>query len=264
MRKFLLATSMLVAFSASAFAADMAVKAPPIMQSPFSSPTGSGFYVGLGTEGAVASADVSGNAIIGNVTASGATVGVDGGYIWGKCLLSSWCQLELDVKYQNITATNAGGSIISRWSASGEFDIGADVIQTVLGYLGQSAGSIFPSFNPTSLLPAAAVGNLASTPRPYLGFVGALYQVQGTVGSAQGQTFSFAPGAAAGYRWQTLTNGMPNGGSLNVFAKAVWVDRGVDVTGVFAGAGGAPINVQSHSGMSTVYTAGIHYDFGIR
>jgi opacity protein-like surface antigen len=265
MRKLLLATTALVAFTASAFAADLSVaplyKAPPA-QSAFI--TGSGWYIGFGTDGAVAAANVSGPGLqFGNLTASGGAVGSDIGYIWGKCFLSSWCQAELDVRYANIGATNAGGSVISRWSVRGEFDVGADVLQTIGSYIPIASTNIFPSFDPSGLLPANAVKNLSATPRGYVGVVGDVSQVVGTFGSAEGQSAVFALGPTAGYRWQTLTNGVPNGGSIKVHADAVWTNRGVDVTGIFAAPGGAPIHVQSNNEMTATYMAGVNYDFGV-
>jgi hypothetical protein len=261
-RKFLLLTTALTALlSSTAFAADLGVA--PLFKAPPSTGDLSGGYVGFGTEAAVASANVSGNVFPSNLTASGGAIGGDLGYVWNVCFLKSWCQVELDGKYQNISATGAGGSVASHWSVSGEFDIGADVIQT-LGTYFPNLNTVFPSFNPTTLLPAAAVGNVSVTPKGYVGFKGELYGITGTVGSASGQTVSFGPGVTAGWRWQTLTNGTPNGGSLKVFADTMWLNRGVDVTGVFAQPGGAPINVQSHNGLNTLFRVGVHYDFAVK
>ena len=266
MRKVFL--KLLVAGAISALAlpavAQVVTKAPP--PNPFVSLNGSGWYVGAGTSAAVASSNVSGNVISvpgitgGAVSAAGGTVDVDAGYILGKCVLNSWCQVEADVKYTNIDGNNAVGNISARWVLTQEFDIGADVIQTVLALL-PSANNPFPSFNPSSLLPANIA--VATTPRGYLGFKQAELLISGNVGQSGGQDWAYAPGVTSGFRWQTLgTNGAPNGGSLKVFADIYWPMRGASVANLF-GSSGAPIVTQASANLNTLYVVGVHFDFGI-
>jgi hypothetical protein len=268
MRKIALAIPLSVAFIASAFAADVP---PPFVAkgpvSPFSTAAGSGWYVGVGTSAAVAASNVSGNVITlpgltgGSVSAAGGTVDADFGYIWGRCILNTWCQVEVDGKYTNVSGNTDVGSIAYRWGITQEFDVGADVIQTVLAAF-PSLGNPFPSFNATSLLPAnVAVSN---TPRGYFGVKNADYLVSGNVGQSGGQTWIDAPGVTTGFRWQTLgSNGLPNGGSLKVFADVMWATKGLSLSNVF-GTGGAPIVTQANASLNTMYVAGLHYDFGFR
>jgi hypothetical protein len=262
--KAMIIAAALASTSTAALAADMPLKAPPYA-APFATPTSSGWYVGAGTEGGVASSSISGTTFPsltgGNLTADGASVGIDTGYIWGNCLLQTWCQIEVDLKYQNIGGSMGSGSVNSRWSVSEEFDVGAQVFQTILAAVGD-LGVNFPTFNPSGLLPANVA--VATIPRQYFGFVADEYEIGGTFGSASGQTWGFAPGVTTGYRWQTLgTNGQPNDGSLKIYAKIEWPTKGVDLSGVFAGPGGAPLAVSANAEMSTLYLVGIHYDFGI-
>jgi hypothetical protein len=251
------------AFATSAFAADMPTKAPP---GAFATAASSGWYIGAGTEGSIAASDVSGTAFSltgGNLTAGGGSVVGDVGRIWNACIGGTWCQVEVDGKYQNIGGANTVGSVNSRWAVSAELDVGAEVVNQFFAAIGSNLNNPFPTFNPTSLLPAAV--NVAATPRPYFGIVGQGTEINGTFGSLQGQTFNFSFGPKTGYRWQTLgTNGLPNNGSLNVYAQILFANKGVDMNGLFATAGGTPLGVHASAEMTTWYMAGIHYDLGIK
>jgi hypothetical protein len=249
---------------AAALAADMPLKAPPIM--PFSA-AGYGWYIGAGTEGGVASSSVNGSTFpsltSGGLAADGAAVGVDVGYIWTNCLLSTWCQLELDVKYQNISGANGIGSVDSRWSISEEWDVGAEVFNTLFAAVG-NLGVNFPAFDPTGLLPSSKAVSLAATPRQYFGFVLDEIQMGGNIGSVSGESWAIAPGVTSGWRWQVLNpDGSSKDASLKVFAKIEWPTRGVGLSGVLAQPGGAPLQVTGTASMETLYLAGIHYDFGV-
>ena len=261
MRRLILAGVALAAFSLPAFAGGNLV-----MPNPFTTVNGAGLYIGVGTSAAVASENVSGNVFSlpgvtgGGMTAAGGTVDVDVGYIWGRCVLNTWCQVEADAKYANIIGSNAVGTLSTQWAFTQEFDLGADVLQTILALL-PSASLPFPTFNPSTLLPANIA--VATTPRGSFGFKQEELLLSGSVGQAGGQTWAYAPGVTSGFRWQTLgTNGLPNGGSIKVFADVLWPMKGVSIANVF-GVGGAPIVTQASATLDTLYVAGIHYDFGI-
>jgi hypothetical protein len=241
----------------------MPLKAPPYAQ-PFA-PNGAGWYVGVGTEAGVAASSITGttfpNLTGGNLTSDGGAVGVDVGYIWSSCLLQTWCQIEVDFRYQNIAGSMGGASVNSLWSVREEFDVGAQVFQTLVAAVG-NLGVSFPTFNPSGMLPANIA--VATIPRQYVGFVLDEYEIGGNFGSATGQTWGLAPGVTTGYRWQTLgTNGLPNGGSLKIHADIEWPTKGADLNGVFAAPGGAPLQVSASASMQTLYRVGIQYDFGI-
>jgi len=262
MRRLLLAGLALATLSLPAFAGGN-LWSP---SNPFSVVTGSGFYLGAGTSAAVASENVSGNVISlpglagGSVSAAGGAVEIDAGYIWGKCVLNSWCQIEADAKYTNIDGSTSVGTLSTQWAFAQEFDVGADVLQTILALL-PSGSNPFPTFNPSTLLPANIA--VATTPRGYVGFKQEELLISGNVGGSGGQTWAYAPGVTSGFRWQTLdTNGKPNGGSIKVFADILWPTRGVSIANVF-GVGGAPIVTQANADLKTLYVAGFHYDFGV-
>lgn len=266
MKRAMLAAVAAFAFAGPAFAADMPVKNPP--SSPFLTTNGTGWYVGLNTQALVAASSASGNNILGltaaNFTADGAALGGDVGYIWGKCFLGAWCQLEAGADWQNVSGGVPGESTQSTWSAYGEFDVSADVFQSLIAnvpWLNQ-ANSLFPGLsNPTQFLPAAA--RVAATPQQYFG--GKLYAFQegGTFGAATGETVGVAGGVDTGWRWQTLgTNGQPNGGSLNVQAFAVWAGKGVTLDNVFASSG-APTISNAKIEQSTILGIKLQYDLGV-
>lgn len=246
-------------------AADLPAKAAPPAEQAFLN--GSGWYLGVGTEAGLASSSVSGSSFpaltAGNLTASGAAVGIDVGYIRSACFVSTWCQVELGVRYQNINGgLPTGGSVASQWAISEEFDVGADLLQNIFSTFGTNFGLNFPTFNPTTLLPAAL--KVATTPRQYFGFVAEEDLVGGSVGSAQGQTWQVPIGLKTGWRWQVLSSsGAPTDSSLNIYGKILWATQGVDLTGVFAAPGGVPLEVHSSAGMNTLYAVGMHLDFGI-
>lgn len=264
MRRFLLGVA-LAALSTAALAADLPLPTKaPVSYNPFI--TGSGFYLGAGAEAAVANSNVSGNVISlpgitgGTTNAAGGMVDLDAGYIWGACFFGTWCQLEADARYTNIVGNTAVGSINSRWSFTQEADIGVDAIQSLTAVLPQLA-NVFPTFNPTSLLPSAVA--VAATPRGYVGFKMEEALLNGVVGPTTGQTWIWAPGVTTGFRWQTLNSaGKPNGGSLKVFADIFWASKGATLSNLF-GATGAPIVMQASASMNTIYEVGIHYDFGL-
>ena len=138
-------------FAGAAVAADLPLPTKaPVSYNPFIGT--SGFYLGLGTEAAVASANVNGNVFSlpgvsgGGVNADGGMVDIDVGYIWGACFFGTWCQLEADARYTNITGNTAVGNINNQWSFTQEADIGIDAIQTLTAIAPQLA-NVFPSFN---------------------------------------------------------------------------------------------------------------------
>jgi hypothetical protein len=263
MRRLIFAALAAAVASTAAFAGDMATKAPPAKKSAFIG--GSGFYVGVGTSAAVASANVSGNVFSlpgisgGGVNAAGGTIDADVGYIWSSCIIT-WCQVEADAKYTNVTGSNAVGNISAQWVLTQEFDVGADILQTALSFL-PAGSNPFPTFNPSSLLPSNIA--VATTPRGYFGFKQAEMLISGNVGQAGGQDWAYAPGVTAGYRWQTLgSTGAPNGASIKVFADVYWANKGASISNLF-GTGGAPVVTQASANLNTLYVAGVHVDFSV-
>ena len=266
MRKLVLAL-LTSSFITPALAADLPVpyKAQPLV-SPFSIVGGNGFFVGAGTSAAVAQSNVSGNVInipgVGGATnAAGGTIGGDAGYIWGRCgSILGWCQVEVDIKYMNITGNTAVGSINYRWGVTEEFDVGIDAIQTVLSAL-PSIPNIFPILaNPSGALPAnIAVG----TPLGYVGAKVGEFNINGNVGQASGQTWVVTPGVTTGFRWPVLgSNGKPNGGSLKVYGDVLFANKGVTLSNVFGTAGGPMLVQNANASLNTMYVVGLNYDLG--
>lgn len=251
-----------LAFAASsASGADLALKARPA--NPFLTPTVSGWYIGVGTEAAVAQANVSGTNLFatslvgGDLKAAGGAVGGDVGYI--GVTASGWrVRLETGLMYQNITGSSAdGGSIVSRWSATQEVDTDFSMFQKISSAIG-NLGINFPSFNP--VLPSnVAVG---ATPWQYIGIGAREFGLSGNFFGAQGSSWSVSPMIKSGFMWQTLdATGKPNGGALDAYAWVSFPQHGLTLNNVL-GAGGAPM-ISGAAQMGTQYGLGLKYDFGI-
>lgn len=263
MKRILLASVAVLAVTA-AHAADLKLPAKAPVN-PFITNTGSGWYVGVNSQASVASSSVSGNtfpSLSTSFMAAGAAIGGDVGYIWNSCVAGSWCQIEVDADYQNISGGVPGASMNSKWNVSEEADIGIQVFQTIIAALPSLNGNNpFPTFNPSGLLPANIA--VATTPRQYVGFVVDEMELGGNLFSATGQDWAIAPGVTTGYRWQTLgTDGKPNGGSLNIAARVLWPTKGITLSNVFA-TGGAPMVTGAHVSESALYTIKLQYDFGL-
>lgn len=257
MRKFLLASASLLALVTTASAADMATKAPPIGV-PFTS--GSGFYWGLGTYAGVAATDMNGtgllvtNLVSNNVSASGA--GVDGalGYINGNTALvgfGNWYRFQGTVSYQNIQGAVGGNSVVSRWAATQEYDVNADILAFITSAVG--SGINWPTLTPPALPANIQVG----IPKQYIGVVAREFGETGQVGAAHGVNVGIAPGVTTGFLYPTLgKDGRPNGGAIDLWASVTWATRGATLGNVFA-ANGAPLTTSAGAEMGTTYLTGI-------
>lgn len=261
MRKLFLSTMALLALGVSAYAADLGTA--PLVKAPIasvSSPTAGGFYWGLGTSVSVANSSVSGTAIIpSDLTADGGTI--DGEIGWVGSIQNTWVRLAVDGSYENVTggvsqAPGASATWQNRWAVTERADVNAELIQSAVALTGINLGSFPTIANPASALPA---GIKAGTPIQYLGFILREEPIDGTVGSATGQTVIIAPGVETGWLWPLLNaSGQQNGTALDVFAQIDWPTRGVQVSGLFANGGGAPVVQTGNIGIGTEYRAGIH------
>ena len=161
MRKFILA-AVAFALSAPAFAADMAVKAPPIVGYPFAA---SGFYWGVG-----ASADAE-SATVANTGVISAGAGVDGiaGYQWKGGL--DFMAVEAIFTYTNLGNTTACAAVGGTASCSVGYKFEVDP-RIKFGFPIQNIHAILPNlaaaFPALPQLPATFV---PADQHPYI-FVG--------------------------------------------------------------------------------------------
>ncbi len=273
MRKHLLIAASLLAsaLSGPALAADMAVKAPPA--NPFINPSASGWYWLVGTYAGVAQSNVSGNNLLvtslvsSNLTADGAGVDVGIGYIHGdttKLGIGNWWRVEFEGSYQNIqggiSVPGSSAGVASRWSATQEFDVGADVVSMIQSVLGSNAIA-FPTFAPASLLPANLA--VATTPKQYFGVVLREFGIDGQFGQASGASVGVAPGIKSGFLYQALgADGKPNGTAVDIWASVTWAVKGFTLNNVLA-ANGAPLSVNGGYSMGSTYLAGVHANFSL-
>jgi hypothetical protein len=274
MKKILLVAA-LSAFAVPAWAADMAVKAPPV---PFIN-YGSGWYVGFGSEADVAQAKTSGNNFFapslatGNLTATGGSLEVVVGFISGAAG-RSWI-IENTLAWSNIsgsnsvaaTATSGAGnvSVASRWSDSEDFYIETSFLQKLLsiaGNIGLGAfdpTKIFPSFTP--IVPSNIA--VAASPRNYWGVGIRAFGVDGNIGAAHGVTIGFAPTVNTKFLWQTVdSSGRPDGGALSAKAWIGFPIKGKTLANVFA-ANGTPLTINGGMNMGTQYGLGLTYERGV-
>ncbi len=262
MRKLLMTATALIALVGHAFAADMALKVPPPV--PFTA-AASGFYWGVGTYAGVAQSSVSGNNLFAtslvssNLTADGAGVDLVLGYQHGSTALvgfGNWWRLQADADYQNIqggiSVPGNSASVASRWSATQEFDVGADVLTYIMAALGPNATINFPTFTPQ--LPANIQVGL---PKQYFGGFVREFGMDGSFGSAHGVTVGVAPGIKSGFLFPTMgADGKTNGGGIDLWASVSWATKGVTLNNVFA-ANGTPLTTGAGALMGTTYLTGI-------
>jgi hypothetical protein len=267
MRKFLLATTALIALSTiPAMAADQAppVKAPPGQE--FVNWTSSGWYVGLGTYGGVAQASVNGSSTLitglvsSNVEASGGGIELEGGYVHGNTNLlglGNWYMLDVKGGYQNISGGNSvpGGSLgfSSRWSVTEQGCVGADVIAAITSVLG-NVGTNWPTVSPNILPANIQVG----IPKQCFGVEAREFGLGGDFGGATGTTVGVAPGVYTAMIYPTLgTSGKPNGGAIKAWASVDWNTKGLTFTNVFGKSG--PVGVTPGVSEGTTYMVGVDF-----
>ena len=267
MRKLLIASAVLAAIAAGpAFAADMAVKAPVVPPVPFTA-AALGMYWGVNAYAGVAQSNVSGqnlfatSLVSGNLTADGGGVGLVLGYQHGSTAtlgFGNWWRIQADADYQNIqggvTVPGNSASVASRWSATQEVDVGADVVTYIMSALGPNAVINFPTFTPANLIPA---GVQVGIPKEYFGGFVREFGLNGQFGQATGVDVGVAPGIKTGFLFPTLgANGQPNGGGVDVWASVSWATKGLTLNNAFA-ANGTPLTTGAGAMMGTTYMTGV-------
>jgi len=257
MRKLLLTTAALLALGVTAQAADLGVA--PLYKAPPASPVTGGFYWGLGTSVSVANSNVSGTAILpSNLTADGGTI--DGEIGWVGNIQNTWVRLAVDGSYENVTGgvaqAGASASWQDRWAVTERADVNMEIIQSAVALTGINLGTFPTIANPAGAVPS---GLKVGTPIQYLGAILREESVSGTIASATGQTWLIAPGVETGWLWPLLNAaGKQNGTALDVFAQVDFPTRGMQVSGLFANGGGAPVVQTGGINIGTEYRAGIH------
>lgn len=256
-----------LALPASAFAADMAVKAAPAI--PFTA-NASDWYWGVGAYAGVAQSNVSGTNLFAtslatsNLTADGG--GIEGvlGYLHGSTAtlgFGNWWRAQTAASYQNIaggvSVAGDSASVSSRWAATQEFDVGADLVTYIMSALGPNATVNFPTFTPQ--LPANIQVGI---PKQYFGVIIREHGLDGNFGAAHGVSVGIAPGIKSGFLFPTLgAGGTPNGGAIDLWASVSWDTKGATLNNVFA-ANGTPLTTGAGANMGTTYLTGITVEKG--
>lgn len=254
--------------STAAMAADMPVKAQPV--SPFINWTGSGYFWGVGTYGGVEQSSVNGSSLLvpalvsSNVTAAGGGVEVAFGYIHGNTNVigfGNWYMLEAKGAYQNIQGGDSvpGGSLgfSSRWSATQDVCVGADVLAAITSVVG-NLGVSWPTWSPA--LPANVQVGI---PKQCVGAELREFGLGGQFGGASGTSFGLAPGAMTQWIYPMIGNdGKPNGGAVKAWGSVDWNTKGFTFDNVLGKSG--PVGVSPGVGRGTGYFAGIDILFSVR
>jgi hypothetical protein len=252
--------------STAAMAADLPLKAPPIVRT-----AGAGWYCGVGTEADVAQSNVSGTNVFatslatGGLTATGGSINGACGYISGTP--NRWWRAQVEGGWSNIQGTNAVGAtattsgasafIAQRWHGSQEVDVGFELIQRVFAALPNLTPISFPVFTPVT--PTVPVGK----PYQYVGVGLREFGESGRFGLSTGQTVGVAPMIKSGFIWQTLdTSGVPNGGALDAYAWVAFPVKGFTMGNVLA-SNGAPLTFGAGANMGTQYGLGLNYNFAL-
>ncbi len=253
MKKIILA---LLMSTAVASAADIPIKAPSLMQTGYP-----GWYLLVGSEAAVAQANVSGNNLFATSLVSGGLKAAGGAVKGGFGYITPKWRLETSVGYQNITGsdTTAGGSasVASRWSATQEFDFNYSLLQNILTAVG-NIGVAFPTFTP--VLPSNL--SVAASPRQYFGFGAREFGIDGNILGATGSSWSAAPMIKSGFIFQALdSTGKSTGGAWDAYAWVSFPMRGITLDNVFAN--GTQVTFNTGANMGTQYGLGLNYNFGL-
>lgn len=240
--KRLILTAALALFAGTAFAADLPVKATPKNLFVYPGYEGSGFYWGANLEAGVAQSKVSGSAftpiISGDLTAAGGAIGGTVGWMTGikanGVNKGMWLAFELDLLYQNVTATDPGNvTVRSRWSSEQAIKFGG--FQQPLAWL-SNLGIKFPTLPD---VPVPVGFNIAAnTSHPYIkAGVREFGLTASAVNLTGGNTWAAAPMIGAGVLNQLLdANGNVGGAVLDVGAELIFASKGMS----FNLQGGAP------------------------
>jgi hypothetical protein len=222
MRKFLLATTALIALSVSAHAADMAIKAaPPVVGYPFAV---SGVYWGVGASASAASATVANSGVF------SAGAGVDGiiGYQWRGGL--NFLAVEAIFTYENLgnsTACAMAGGTTS-CSMGYQFEIDPRV---KLGFPIQTIQAVLPNLSVAfPALPTLPATFVPANQTPYL-FAGVpIKDVSASYGLTNGKEWLVQGEAGIG-----ILNQWTNGTAVDISAGCAFGNVGFTV-GPVAGA----------------------------
>ena len=192
-----IAAAVALALASSAFAADIATKAAPIVRVAGYPYAQSGFYFGVGASSAAGSATVANTGIF----SAGAGVDMAVGYQWRGGL--DFIALEFDATYTNL-GSSATCTAATPCSTNNQWELEPLVkfgfpITTITGAL-PNLGSVFPGL---PQLPASVVPS--GTQHPYI-FAGVPFRdVSATYGLSSGQAWTVQPEIGAGIlsQWQS-------------------------------------------------------------
>lgn len=233
--------------AAPAVAADLpAVKRKDTPPAPFQYPTGSGWFVGIGTEGGAGSATVPTATSDGINPNSVTTTTIDAhflvGHVWAIPNTSMFTTLEARAGWQNFNGSAPGFSFSGPLAFEERFTVGAPVDQILAVF-----PNIFGNVTPPPFTPP--LGQTIASTKWYIGATFDQRDISLNFGETANKAWALAPGMTVG------TKNLLSGGTLmDVFAKVRFDNKGFCV--------GSTLGVGCGS-LGTSYLAGINLDWGI-
>lgn len=228
---------------AHAHAADVAVPAKP-----FQYPLGTGWYVGIGTEGGAGSASISPTiatqAGLNPSSITTTTIGVHAlvGHVWSVPNTSMFAALEARAGWQNFNGSAPGFSFSGPLAFEQRFEFGAPISQ-IMAFFPSLLGSVTPPpFTPPG-------GQTIIWSKGYVGFTIDERDVSLNFAAADNKVWAVAPGIAVG-----LKDLLSGGAMADVYAKVRFDSKGYCV--------GSPL-VGGCGSMGTSFLAGLTLDWGI-
>jgi hypothetical protein len=242
--KKLLITAAAILLSTSAFAADIATKAPPAPAIPFAYPSADGWYGLIGTEGGGGTVSVSAPGVNTNSLVSNSiSIYVGGGYAWNIANSPAFSALEGKIGYTNFNGSAPGLSWQGPLDFHARWLIGAPIDQIAAFF--PNLGIQVPTF---SNLPT---GFTAVSTKYY---VAPGFHVSDDslnfLGNSSKKEWGFSPSITpAGLLVQ-----LKNGSVADFYTEVRLNDHGICTSSAFGQACGRP-NVE--------VLAGLDYKFGI-
>jgi opacity protein-like surface antigen len=250
MRNLLLAGAAVIALSASALAADMPVKAPPMPVATAYPYTTAGAYWGITTYASDTTFNVNAPGTnTGEVSAIGGSIGVLLGYSMPINSGAEFVRFEGSAAAQNLNGTSQQtAGILSMkgpWRLEGVAEVGMPCAN-IVAYLPANLGSLLPT------LPALPTGLVATNCHAYVGggIAGEDISANLTPAGSQGSEWSAAGVVKTGQIWQ-LANG---------YAVDTWVEYESNGRSIGLNTGG-PMFTPSIQGQAHKIIAGINFDF---
>lgn len=236
-----LLAAVLMTGTGPAIAADLPAK-KVAATSPFQYPVGSGWYVGIGSEGGGGSANVTAPGI-NSASLMTTSIDVHGlvGYVWAVPNTSMFADVEVRGGWTNFNGETAGFSFSGPAAFEQRFAVGAPTDQILAMF-----GNLFGGLTPPPFTPPA--GQAITWTKGYIGVTLDERDISLNYALTSNKVWAIAPGLTIGAK-----NLLSGGTLIDVYAKVRFDDKGMCV--------GAPVT--GCGSVGTTFLAGVNLDWGI-